>query len=139
MSSKHLEEKYSDLGTSCRSCSLNYEITMKTGSHKLIDVGMFCPLCQFIGESICHGQHESLRGISFECYQCHNYIMYFDNDLLVKDELYFENDLGLIRDMEDHVSYLLVNDSVGITIPGLLDASNPVKLFNKLKTYLVFS
>jgi hypothetical protein len=140
MSSKRSRERYSDTeSASCRSCSLNYGLTMKTGSHELIDVGMFCPLCKFSGQSICHGEHDSLRGTSFECNQCHNYIMYFDNGLLIKDELYFEKGLGLIRDIEDCVSCLLVYNDLAIVIPGLIDASDPVKLFLKLKTYLVFS
>jgi len=137
MSSKHLKENFSSY---CRSCRINYSLVGDTGKHKLIDAGMFCPMCKFNGKSIHHINDQGLTGHSLECYGCNNYIMYFEGDLIVKDELYFDHSFCLIRDLEDEVSCLLSNDEVVIMVmPGLLDASDPAKLFRKLKTYIVFS
>jgi|ERR1035437_6070054 hypothetical protein len=124
----------------CRSCSFNYALTGDIGIHQIGDTGLYCPLCHYSGESIFHGEHETLTGNALECNNCNNYIIYFYNGgKIMKDELYFDNDYCLIRYVEDNTSIYFSGSKLLLSFNKILDCYDKDILFDKLKTYVLMS
>lgn len=123
----------------CRSCVTNIELTGDAGEHKLIDMGMYCFVCQRPEISIHHKESKTLCGESLECNSCNNYILYYEDDIITKDEIYLDNDYLLIRNIKYNDSVIFIKDEEIITVPNIIQCNGADKLFAKLKLLVVFS
>lgn len=125
----------------CRSCSINENLVGIAGEHSLVDTGVFCMVCQKVCKSIHHPEGDDLYGDSYECNECHDYILYTDaKGTLYKDEIYLDNNYSFIRNIEENESYFLINEEVVYCFKDTLLIYNDAKsLFKKLKTLLVLS
>ena len=116
------------------------EMYLPTGKHSLVDAGLYCPICNYSGKSIFHGEHDSLSGISLECKNCNNYILYGSLiGTIWKDEIYLDNNYCLIRDMEVFKSYFTINEKTVYKFDHIVQFTNSKDLFNKLKAVVLFS
>lgn len=123
----------------CRSCEIDRSMYVsKLRYHTLLDVGLYCPLCNFSGTSIYHPENNELAGNSIECINCHNYIIYDSKGTILKDEIYFPNNNCLIRSLENLQSYYLINDKNTITFPHIVQFTDYGTLLFKLKSFMVY-
>ena len=125
----------------CRSCKLSKEIFGHTGTHRIKELGRFCPACQKVTKTNHHGINEDMFGETFECHECNKYIVYTDNDAknTYKDEYYLSDEKYLIRDFGSNSTSLFINDEEIIKLPFILDIANIEKLSYKFKTYTLFT
>ena len=129
--------------TKCKTCNYNIKVTGTPGKHRVVDTGMFCPVCNKTVKSIFHSEHD---GFSLECRSCHNYILYFSdeegdgNNLIWKDETYYEDSrYCLIRNLEDHSSALLCDEDKVLELDTIVDIKNVNSLLSRLKKLIIFS
>lgn len=122
----------------CRVCETCLKLHIKIGRHYLKKRNFICILCQGT-QSIYHKEDSDTAGYSYECNGCHNYIWYsMDHHSPYKEELYF-GEWCLVQDYEDNTSYMLHDEFETIRLPILIDISDISKLFDKIKTYIIFS
>lgn len=90
-----------DLKMNCRSCDLNLAIHGMTSEHTLVDVNIYCPLCEKNTISIYHPEDNNMwSGESYECHNCNNYILYVEDNKIWKDEFY-SSEFYILRDHEN--------------------------------------
>ncbi len=129
----------------CRSCNIAYELTYKTGRHRLVDIGLICLVCNYAGKSLYHGQHEDLHGDTFECNSCNKYILYTDGaGTIWKDEIYFSDKEYLIREIDHQLSdnkseCLYIYNGKTIRLPMLTEWTSIADLYSKLEVFQTFS
>ena len=96
--------------TRCRSCEIELKYIDKNSPHELINNGIYCPICQSINDMIYHPPSMDLIGKSFECNNCHNYILYSEEDgKIIKDEIYLNDSVFVIRKPNLNISEHFVN------------------------------
>ena len=123
----------------CKSCKLGIELGGVAGTHEVENINLYCPMCKNSNNWIYHGEHDSLSGDALECNYCNKYIIYTNGkDTIWKDEIYFDKDYCLIRDMESLKSYFSIGDKLVYIFPNLIDFSESKDILNKLKMVAVF-
>lgn len=110
--------------------------------HNLIEIKFECLVCGHTKTAYSHPSKQ-LSGDSLECPECHNYILYLEEDGSIwKDEIYFEKPYYLfIRDFKLNETYLYLDESDcnAITLNQIIEFDSADKLLKKAKTIVVFS
>ena len=123
----------------CRSCKLDYNMVYKPRKHKLVDLNLVCPVCNYNGKWASHLCDE-LWGDGLECRKCHNYILYVSpENQKWKDEIYLPKDRFLIRDFNDNSSAVYSNHKQIFEVKHLIQFQNYAQLENNIRTMVVFS
>ena len=123
----------------CRSCGINFSLTGNRGKHKLVDVGIFCPVCMTASKSIHHSENDDLVGDAYECSGCHNYILYTDGKGdICKDEIYLTDEYFLIRDLEDNTSFFGKDGDKVFSSESIIQFTDVKELFHRLKNLRAF-
>jgi hypothetical protein len=141
----------------CRTCEIILELTGKIGIHNIEDVNLYCPLCQYVGNSIVHSPQIAWQDTMIECQGCNNYILYHEKGHIWKDESYFsEIELQIIRRFANPISYKsnfnsitnsksyiqhgkLLADKQLIELNGMIELTTSTEMVKRLKTLIVFS
>lgn len=123
----------------------NFEFAKNEGSslgkHYSIKSNLLCPLC------ICkrqkwsrHGSDGDYRGNCLECENCHDYIRYTTAyDELYKEEFYFdENNITVMFEYDNDPQCCVIKNDNMVYMP-IFEFQNREQLFNKIKTYILFS
>lgn len=122
----------------CRICEQSKKEWSETSRHFLRKRNFKCVLCQDT-KSVYHKPDDHYAGYSYECNNCHNYVWYsMDDKTVFKEELYF-GEWDLIQDYEDNTSLICHVRNENIKLPALIDLSDVSKLYDKIKTYIIFS
>jgi hypothetical protein len=99
-----------------------------------------CRMCEGINNVRHHIQDEVFSGQAIECNICHNYIQYFDDDLMPdKDEFYYE-DFRIINDFQDKctiISFYNREESNYIELP-LIEFSEKDHFLKRIKSLIIF-
>jgi hypothetical protein len=124
----------------CRSCDMDKSKHLSGPMrHRLVDVGLICPMCNHDGEWSSH-LHDELWGDSLECIICHNYILYVSPENQIwKDEIYLSKGRYLIRNLEHNTSTLYANATEICEVEHIMQFESPLQLENKIQTMVVFS
>lgn len=125
--------------SNCRSCQINLELVLKKGKHVIKNLNMFCPLCKKLVDCLCHEDNIGLLGASLECLNCNDYIIYTYKKNIWKDEIYFTNNLFLIRDIDDKTSSFYDNNKLLLDLNYLVDLTSTKDIKLKLKRLLHFA
>jgi len=126
----------------CRCCQLDNELLARydetTNHHTLVDIGLYCPVCNFSGISSLHIEEE-LLGEAWGCINCNNYILYTDKNQIWKDEIYLTDGYSLIRNLEENESTIGNGYTKIVCIQSIITFNSIEALQNKLKTLVLFS
>ncbi len=127
---------------SCRACQIENDLLARYdrthNQHELVDVGIYCLVCKFSGAFSLHIEKD-LLGESWCCTNCNNYILYTDKNQIWKDEIYFPDEISLIRNLEENESTIGSSYKEIVTINSMVSFDSIEALQKKLKTLVLFS
>ncbi len=124
--------------TACRSCKMDYSL-VGGRRHRLIDVGLQCPLCYYNGKWCSH-INDDLWGDGIECRKCHNYILYVSPENQIwKDEIYLQGEVYLIRHIDTNTSALYIGNKTIVEMDHIIQFQDLAQLERRIKTMMVFS
>lgn len=124
---------------SCRIAELGSQLYQDVGRHRDHKSDRICPPCLCQEPEWSSHSGGNCIGCAIECERCHNYVIYYDDinmKFLFKEEFY-SNEYCIIK-YDKEILVLDKNDRHVLTIP-VFDNCDIPRLFDKIKTYVVFS
>ena len=138
------------ISQNCRTCywAQTYDIALNNlpqfnhgkVAHRLIDLEMFCPLCQKTTETLQHNTPSFYEWLyTLQCVNCNNYILYIkDNSIIQRDELYLAEDYIVVR-FPSNESWIFKKDKHIVDVPFILECKGKDAFTSKIKSLILYS